>query len=1262
MDFTTDASNHNESFTYSSDSNNDSDIESRLYAEIHFANIIDGDNDLIESAVDNELTQISEITSYNSSDINTFITGRENLNHFEQTESGDAETFNNLNEKSSIYFERHFKRANIMDEVDISSVPAESSLNKSSNIVPNINTLSNLKKMKKSNKRSAIDNSSNKSIESYNKKSKYTDKSINSSDRKNKEVIPSYLLNDLDISTINRLREHIKKNKLQQGKTKMKMLNPFHGKSADFAQLMDPEFLNLLHGKKLRLAKKAKNRKLKKTISKSIVENVSNITTDTNIPLIEIVDNGDKKILENDDDTTSQKNNTEATGNNIEQRNSLNISEIIDISSESSSDSKEDNFKYTSVATEKKLQAKNIVINDNSEESTSDCQSIFEIPVSPKPTPPVIVLKDSDNESRKSLIIREVESPTRGEDFLHSPNNTVSNKLSVDSESDSVSDMILNCSEIEPHVSNLSEIKKLNKLSNLRECDGGRNVIEADVTILEDSINSHASTIVSSVIKESNSNGSNNAEVASTNNETNNLNEKQKNKDDHSHKNISMEEYFFQPMTNEMRTFYNKSWGGEQFDIKKLKSQMSPDPNNWAVLKDDVINNVSHARRYFGKVCNNCRKPGHKQYNCPEAYKVIICHMCGGSGHLDTSCQNKICLTCGKKQNMYKKTCQYCRNLVCSRCDSQGHLSNTCPDLWRRYHQTVKNAIYNLINLSNTKLQMKINIVAILCRSDGAKIPKNLCNVMKPEKELYCCNCARKGHNSINCRKRHWSQHFQNPPYVSSYGGPNYTLQSDSSSCPDDVCDRVNLSSTLDNSDTEFGSDNADNLSTICQGGNNKKRKNAQAKQNLSKDNTAETKENVNIRIKSPDMGNGNNNPSFKTLHLKYYISPKSQSNKLKNLQVLLDFINTIKHNMQIDFLLKQNNKQINININCSCYLAFALKHLVSQFIDRNTFERSHIYLNCDRDANTILNHLSAKIIEMNNVTECPFELYEKTQQLSKEMGHENYWDNDLRHSLQCSELSRCHQKLLMIIYREGFGGNSLKNLLKVKDKIRFKMQGQAKKTNKLISFNCLFTYLYNYNNVFVPHRPKNLPTLMNLYKERIDMCNRIANDRSVFVRQAVGSDRDFTSTTTQEKLDNYVIATNNSSQPSMEELQPASTYTRSITASDTIFPTVSSETLRIENHTKENVKRRKKAKNLNTFYKLSKSCRDVNKKKKFKTMFETFIARTKLLIDTASKLDAPNIQNEIFILQNKMKDESYVTVKDVKPLKKLVNRLKQNK
>ncbi|XP_076619131.1 uncharacterized protein LOC143340735 isoform X2 [Colletes latitarsis] len=203
------------------------------------------------------------------------------------------------------------------------------------------------------------------------------------------------------------------------------------------------------------------------------------------------------------------------------------------------------------------------------------------------------------------------------------------------------------------------------------------------------------------------------------------------------------EEYFFRPMSDSLKTFYNKPRGQENLDIWEIQSKMS-NPRLWAILDEDLMPNVSKKRRFWNVKCKKCQCEGHEAYNCPQPYKPVRCHMCGTQGHTETRCPQKMCLTCGRKQGTFRKTCESCRTLYCNMCKAVGHKSTECPDLWRRFHQTTRNSEIN--------------------------VPENLSEIMKPADLLYCCNCTKRGHDSSTCYEYRWSQHFPTPAFVSNYG------------------------------------------------------------------------------------------------------------------------------------------------------------------------------------------------------------------------------------------------------------------------------------------------------------------------------------------------------------------------------------------------------------------------------------------------------------------------------------------------------------
>ncbi|XP_018398231.1 PREDICTED: uncharacterized protein LOC108776197 [Cyphomyrmex costatus] len=237
-------------------------------------------------------------------------------------------------------------------------------------------------------------------------------------------------------------------------------------------------------------------------------------------------------------------------------------------------------------------------------------------------------------------------------------------------------------------------------------------------------------------------------------------------------KNISNE--FFEPMSEEMKNYYNLSRGQENFDIRELQQSMSKDPQMWTILDEDLMPCPSSRRvRFWNVKCTNCHQEGHRRYDCSSPRRPPTCYMCGMKDHTEVRCPQKMCLTCGKPQNTFRNTCEYCRVLYCTMCDSVGHEQNQCPDLWRRYHQT----------------------------TDMNSMPQDPGFVMKRLRLQYCCNCAKRGHESSACREHRWSDNFPTPAAVTNYtDGPMYRPSSPHmSSYPEPNTSDFSLSETTQN-------------------------------------------------------------------------------------------------------------------------------------------------------------------------------------------------------------------------------------------------------------------------------------------------------------------------------------------------------------------------------------------------------------------------------------------------------------------------------
>ncbi|XP_076170868.1 uncharacterized protein LOC143148438 isoform X1 [Ptiloglossa arizonensis] len=450
-------------------------------------------------------------------------------------------------------------------------------------------------------------------------------------------------------------------------------------------------------------------------------------------------------------------------------------------------DQKEKDTRYEILTRNEKMQtmcnySEEITLLSSETESDSE-ESILEVPIPPKPQPVVIQLQDSDEGSETFSSDRDMNdeclfimdnisnSSKNNEEVTYitekgSDDNLVMTTPINDTEVTCVEeDIVLNCTEIQKGASSIKEIKEMNKnilnkdKDNIPEFQLPLETIDNSNVVYERDKNksvSFADDIVVETFHKSNKSSSSRKRRYEDDNESCTNVKQKKNSDSEStysatcsnqhkskdnHKQESWEEYFFRPMSDNLKAFYNESRG---HDIQEIQSKMSKDPRLWAILDEDLMPNLFKHKKFWNMKCNKCHCEGHQAYNCPQSLKPPRCHMCGTQGHTETRCPQKMCLTCGKKQGTFRKTCESCRTLYCNMCKAVGHKSTECPDLWRRFHQTTRNSEIN--------------------------VPENLSEIMKPADLLYCCNCTKRGHDSSTCYEYRWSQHFPTPAFVSNYG------------------------------------------------------------------------------------------------------------------------------------------------------------------------------------------------------------------------------------------------------------------------------------------------------------------------------------------------------------------------------------------------------------------------------------------------------------------------------------------------------------
>uniref|UniRef100_A0A1L8DT30 Zinc finger CCHC domain-containing protein 7 n=1 Tax=Nyssomyia neivai TaxID=330878 RepID=A0A1L8DT30_9DIPT len=163
--------------------------------------------------------------------------------------------------------------------------------------------------------------------------------------------------------------------------------------------------------------------------------------------------------------------------------------------------------------------------------------------------------------------------------------------------------------------------------------------------------------------------------------------------------------YLLHGWNDEMRRFYEESWGGEKFSLRNIINQM-PNNNQWQINAKDL--NFSRF---------------HRTWREPQVMK-LVCYMCGQSGHREPRCPNTLCLKCGNRAMVFGIACSKCadwKSSTCDICHTKGHRKELCPDSWRRYHSTVDDTAPNEEDV-------------------GASNPRKFCSI-----------CAAEGHLADAC-------------------------------------------------------------------------------------------------------------------------------------------------------------------------------------------------------------------------------------------------------------------------------------------------------------------------------------------------------------------------------------------------------------------------------------------------------------------------------------------------------------------------------
>lgn len=246
-------------------------------------------------------------------------------------------------------------------------------------------------------------------------------------------------------------------------------------------------------------------------------------------------------------------------------------------------------------------------------------------------------------------------------------------------------------------------------------------------------------------------------------------------------KNKSDNNSFFQPMSKKLKAFYNNSRGQENFDVKEIQRKMSKDPRLWAILDDDLTLKPKNLR--WKLRCTYCHQSGHLRSNCKEVKKSTTCYICGLDSHKGSRCTQRFCLTCGKKQDTFRPTCETCRRLYCKMCSAVGHVHTECPDLWRRYHQTT----------TTDQISIPLNVLGVMKPADRLFC----CNCTKRGHDSSTCEDYRWSQHFPT--PSFVSNYTDGPTYVDDTNEVNYTntLNAISEKSNKDIITNVHVSDNL---------------------------------------------------------------------------------------------------------------------------------------------------------------------------------------------------------------------------------------------------------------------------------------------------------------------------------------------------------------------------------------------------------------------------------------------------------------------------------
>lgn len=492
--------------------------------------------------------------------------------------------------------------------------------------------------------------------------------------------------------------------------------------------------------------------------------------------------------------------------------------------------------KYNVVS--KFIKQKNLLAKqtEKDNESSDSEESIFEVPVPPKPKPLLIDLQDSDDENnlhidKDDLILKdwrinalsqtyskkipsnhdlEVSEVSNDQDASFINKNTTKSHNKDSDENSQTStcaqevaeDIVLNCTTIQRGAKNISEIKRLSKSTGINQ--ESKSIEETNQNSKSRSPQNKSKRTNENNLQQEMSVTSGKKSQMRTQQNIDKTSGMESSNPILSGKRQSNEEIDSQPnqkrqctvQQNNQDVILQGNSRGEKSNTSSNKffNQLSEEMRTFYNSSRGQENfDVNELQRSMSKDPRKWAILDEDLMPCPAKkqrtrFWNVKCNNCHKDGHLRYNCPSPrrpaCCYMCGKQGHTEFR----CSEKMCLTCGKrQNTFRNTCEHCRVLYCTMCNSAGHELKQCPD--LWRRYHQI-----TDMNKAPQNVSNVMKPSRLLYCCNCTKRGHESSTCRELPWSEHFPTPAGVTNYmDGPTYVPRTSSSSGPDPESDFLPL-------------------------------------------------------------------------------------------------------------------------------------------------------------------------------------------------------------------------------------------------------------------------------------------------------------------------------------------------------------------------------------------------------------------------------------------------------------------------------------